>query len=333
MIPIIPLKDPHYRLEKNNQLITLKNTIKTKLSLSNNPLLIHYINSILNLNYKDLMKIYLNSNNSFKTLFAEDLPNGFPLLKDFKNIPGIYYFLSKEGQSYLGSTQNLWRRIVMEHKTRPFNKQLRKRHSLFYNHVFKHGWTSYHLFILALIPDHLATFILISPGISLTKEEQILLETFTFYHLTLVEQFFIDHLNPSLNGDPFANFSSSNIGATGVIRSKEFREYISLLHIGRTYHQITKDLHRSNRLGIKLKEETKIKMSKSHGGVFTYIMDLNTSKVTIFKTKSSAGIALNVSIRTLTRWAKYPSRIYTVKNSSFSKIRVSFSPFEYNNPL
>ena len=84
-----------------------KRSLKIGVLNSKNLILINYIENILSLNYKDLLKIYLNIDKSLKTLFAKSLPNGFSLLQDFKNMSGVYYFLAKDGKGYLGSTKNL----------------------------------------------------------------------------------------------------------------------------------------------------------------------------------------------------------------------------------
>ena len=146
---------------------------------------------------------------------------------------------------------------------------------------------------MAIIPDHLNNFTKVNPEIFLTNEDRTLLKIVTLYHLTLVEQFFLDHINPSLNWERLANASSPNLGATGVIRSKEFREKVSLAHIGRTYDKITKDLHRSNMLGVTWSDKRRAKMSISKRGVITFVKDIITSEVIVFQTKSSASIALH----------------------------------------
>jgi hypothetical protein len=154
---------------------------------------------------------------------------------------------------------------------------------------------------MALVPNHLSAYLILNPGQTLTSQEQEILETLSLYHLTFVEQFFIDTLNPTLNSEKLANASSYNLGATGVVRSEEFREGVSLAHLGRVYNETTINLHRNNMLGTTMNDATRTKMSESAGGVTTYIMDIATSQVSQYDTKSAAAQVLGISLRTLTR--------------------------------
>jgi hypothetical protein len=317
------------RLGENYKLQEMKNKLAEGLTLTNNPMLSKYITNILDLTYADLAKLYLNLDGSLKALFDEKLPNGFDNLGQYKSMPGIYFFLATGGKSYLGSTSNLWRRIFKEHKVRPFNDKSRVHHPLFYNFVFKQSWDDFRLLVLALVPNHLAAFLLQIPGQTMTSQEQELLELLTLYHTTFVEQFFMDLINPALNTEKLANASSPNLGATGMVRSPEFRETVSIAHLGRTYNQATLDLHRVNMQGTILSDETRAKMSDSYGGVSTYVMDQVTLEVSSYSTKSDAATALGISIRTLSRWAENPTRFNAVKNNTkFTKVRVSFSKFQ-----
>ena len=180
---------------------------------------------------------------------------------------------------------------------------------------------------MALVPNHVAAFALANPGSTLTMDEQELLTDLSLYHLTIVEQFFMGVLNPSLNTEKLANASSYNLGATGMVRSDAVRETVSLSHLGLSYSEATINLHRDNMLGTTRSDSTRLKMYESHGGVAVYVLDQMTSEVTTFSTKSAAAIALNISLRTLSRWAEDPSRVPTVKNNpKYTNVRLSLSP-------
>lgn len=104
--------------------------------------------------------------------------------------------------------------------------------------------------------------------------------------------------------------SSPSSGGTGILQDKKFRENLSNLYIGRDYTDETKLKHRNNMVGLKFSEETPQKMSKSSGGVEIIITNVETQEVVTFKTKSAAKEYLNISIRTLSRWADSPTEGY-----------------------
>jgi hypothetical protein len=135
----------------------------------------------------------------------------------------------------------------------------------------------------------------------LTEYEVELLKELNKYHLTLLEQFYLDNIDPSLNLQPLANASSWNLGATGHQRDDDFRTNLSNLHMGRQFTDSTKELWRSQMTGYKLSQETRNRMSVSAGGVLVYVQDVNNGKVTVFKTKTEACEFLGTSMRTLSR--------------------------------
>lgn len=73
----------------------------------------------------------------------------------------------------------------------------------------------------------------------------------------------------------------------------------SLSYLNRNYSEITKLLHQKNNLGTKLSETTKLKMSKSSGGVTIKLTDVSSNDSIIFKNKSSLAKELNISLRTV----------------------------------
>lgn len=56
------------------------------------------------------------------------------------------------------------------------------------------------------------------------------------YVVTLVEQAFIDTIEPSLNMAPYSNASFPNLGATGVVRDNIFKDFVSLAHQGLPFY-------------------------------------------------------------------------------------------------
>jgi hypothetical protein len=107
LLPIVSLSGVQSRVPENYKLQDMKTKAVAGLITANNSTLTSYVNSILNLSYSDLMELYTNSDGSFKTLFNEALPKGFGNLREYMNMPGIYYFLGVSGKNYVGSSSNL----------------------------------------------------------------------------------------------------------------------------------------------------------------------------------------------------------------------------------
>lgn len=134
------------------------------------------------------------------------------------------------------------------------------------------------------------------------------------YLLTLAEQTFMDTIHPSLNVAPYAIASSSNLGATGMIRDDLFKEAVSMSHQGRTFHDSTNQKHRDNNTGKKLSLETRSKMSLNNAEVRVEVEDSSNNLIVSFNTKSKACFELNISMRTLTRWLEQPNKLRRLKD-------------------
>jgi hypothetical protein len=284
----------------------------------------NYINNIIELSPNDLYNIYANTNNIITPIWSYSLPEGFDKLIEYKGIAGIYYYNSKEGKGYVGSTSDLRRRNFSEHKN---NINKKGKHIKFYDYIKKNTWSAFTLYIMAVIPDHVKNFSIIYNTININSTEQELLEILNLYHLTLVEQFFIDNLPHDLNGSKFSSASSYNIGSLGVIRDQMFKNNLSLKYLGRQYAQSTIEIHKILNKGKTLSKITRNKMSKSHGGVKVYVLNLLKSQIEVFPTKLMASKFLNISMRTLSRWADDPLTIHEVKSIEYNKVQISLKPF------
>lgn len=188
------------------------NQIKIKIhnSLSNNLIkqeLTNYILIRIERDPTELVKeLNLPSilNKEKKVNFTAPLPNGFSSLFAFKDLPGIYLFISKDKlNSYIGSTVNLYIRCK-NHYNNSINDT--KKHPKLYNYIAKYKWESMEVQILTLNINHEKQFMLNSPAFNLDDEDLNLLFLLTKYELLLTEQYFIDHLNPSLNIDFLVNW-------------------------------------------------------------------------------------------------------------------------------
>jgi hypothetical protein len=156
---------------------------------------------------------------------------------------------------------------------------------------------------MAIINNHIVSFQLINPSMELKDKEKNILYTLTLYHVCILEQFFLDYIDPSLNSTKLANVSPANKGGKGVIRSDYFKENLSLEYIGRVYSKATNELHRANKLGKtqSLSVRAKIAEAISKGGIKVYVLDCNSNVAVEFLTKSAAANALGVSLRTIDR--------------------------------
>jgi hypothetical protein len=170
-------------------------------------------------------------------------------------------------------------------------------------------------------------YIVLYISVELNNDERDILTLLNKYHLTLVEQFYLDMIGPTLNSEQLANASSYNVGGTGLVRDQAFRSHVSNSHLGRTYSDATNKLHQANMTGIVMSAETRAKMSDNNAGVTVFIMDTDTKSVTMFSTKSAACLHLSVSLRTITRWSADCNQSHFIKATGKS-VRVSFIPFK-----
>ena len=169
---------------------------------------------------------------------------------------------------YCGSSTDLWERCSVGHKNHAFSSSYR--HPLFYAVVVEHGWEYFNLEVITTMPDYAKEFSNLHPEAILSPSDMALLELLTRYELTVVEQSYLDSLGSAkngLNGNPWANASFKNLGATGMVRDETFRTTVSLAHQDRVFSEDTISLHRANMTGKILSPETRANMSSSYGGV------------------------------------------------------------------
>ena len=133
-------------------------------------------------------------------------------------------------------------RCFKQHKNNAFTKN--SVHKKFYSNVIKNSWSAFTLNILDLTPNHIELFSRLNPNYVLNKDEYNFLFDLTLYELTVAEQVYIDHIQPTLNGSFYANWSSYNIGAKGYVRNEESNIDLSLSFLNRSYNQTTIDIHR-----------------------------------------------------------------------------------------
>jgi group I intron endonuclease len=299
------------------------NQIRTKINtiLSNNSIkseLSDYILTRIQRDPTELVKeLNLSSvlNKDHQRIFSAPLPIGFTSLFALKDLPGIYLFISKNKlNSYIGSTINLYLRC-RNHYNNSINDK--KKHPKLYNYIAKYNWDSMEIQILTLNINHEKQFMLNYSGLELNDEDINLLYLLTRYELLLTEQYFIDHLNPTLNIDFIVNWGGQpNKGSTGYIHSEEQRELRSISMRGREITEFTKNLHKLNMEGTTLSEKTRAKMQDSAGGVKILLTQIDNGEQTIYLTKSAAAKALRCSIRTITRRCE-DGQLYKLNNKSY----------------
>lgn len=249
-------KEVSNKVEVNYNLVKQKKELNKFIKDSYNIELNKHIEEILNLTYHDFIKLY-TTNNVFNSVWSNILPRGFSLLNPFKGTRGIYGFMSNTGQKYVGSTRNLWQRLFRAHKTGP-NKKAHK-HGPFYGLIVQLGWEAFQLSIFCVLPDDLRAF----KGKVLTQRELEILGVLNKYHLSIVEQFFLDNIQPSLNINPLSNASSYNKGRTEVLRNEEFTSNAFNRRIGCVYTEATKIKQSINMKGTVKSPETRAKISRS----------------------------------------------------------------------
>lgn len=257
--------------------------------------LIHNLDRIIQTQKEmEISKYKLNNN-----IITIDLNLSWDLLKNFKKIPVIYQFIIGS-DSYIGSTKDIYNRCFIQHK----NKALTSKniHTKFYSRVKINGWNNFTLKILSIIPNHTQFYAEKYTESILTDNDIQILQYLTSYELTYIEQIYLDLFKPSLNSNLLANWSTYNKGSKGYIRNKISNEKLSFSFLNRSFTNETKELHRKNNTGKVLSDSTKLKMSKSSGGVNVKLIDINSNNSIIeFKTKSSLAKELNISIRTINR--------------------------------
>jgi len=85
---------------------------------------------------------------------------------------------------------------------------------------------------------------------------------------------------------------------------------------GRLTSEFTKNLHKINRTGTIQSEETRLKMRISHGGVVIICSNIENREEIIYSSKSEAALALECSIRTVSRRCE-DNAIYRFKGNSY----------------
>jgi hypothetical protein len=252
-----------------------------------------------------------------KNIANIDLSFSWDLLRDFKKVPGIYQF-TLGTESYIGSTKDIYNRCFIQHKNRAFTSQ--NKHKKFYSLVEKNGWNKFTLSILRVTHNHVTNFAENFPNYVLTDKDLKILHLLTSYELTVIEQIYLENLNPTLNSSLLANWSSYNIGSKGYIRTSESNEKLSLAFLNRRYSLGTKELHIKNNTGKILSSLTKSKMSKSSGGVTVKLIDVNSNNSIVeFKNKSLLATELNISLRTVNRWLE-DGKIHYTHSTKYPKV-------------
>ena len=249
--------------------------------------------------------------------------SSWDFLRDFKSKAGIYQFVIGS-DSYIGSTKDIFKRCFIQHKNLAFTKP--NKHKLFYKTVVENGWDKFILNIICVIPDHVILFSSLTdqkyPDFILNEKDLSILQDLTYYELTVAEQLNLDYYRPTLNTSLMANWSTYNVGSTGYIRKKEVNSKLSLSFLNRSFTDKTKELHKINNTGRKLSDLTKIKMSKSQGGVIVNLLDVNTNEIIVFKNKTLVAKELNISLRTVSRWIN-DGKIHSTHSLKYPKVKLT----------
>jgi group I intron endonuclease len=255
------------------------------------------------------------------------------ILTDLKGLSGIYMFTHKEsGKFYVGSAFNLSLRLKNY-----FNQSYledSKDNSYIYNALLHHGYSSFSLSILEFIDisnlskkDARKLILLIEQkylnlifkeakqinsynllptadsrlGALHSKETKALIskamiETMTDERKALISKGMTGELNPMFG-------KNHSVETLEKMKDKNISEY-------------TKNLHRINRTGITVSKDTRSKMKTSYGGVTIICTNIENGEEIIYLTKSAAALALECSIRTISRRCE-DNIIYKFKDKSY----------------
>lgn len=286
------------------------------LTKCDNPLLKIYIQSILSIPLNVVATKY--GNGIKNPLIKINLPEEWHLLRKYKLIAGIYLFVN-DINSYLGSSKNLFNRCFVEHKNKAFTNT--SKHKKFYNNVVKNTWNDFTLYILELIPNHIELFINLNPYYVLNFNEYKLLSLLNLYEITIAEQIYMDLIQPTLNNNLFANWSTYNKGAKGYIRSEMANNKLSLSFLNRSFNKSTLELHKLNRTGKKLSNITKKKISANCTGKSVILLDLILNKEILFDSVTSLAKELLISPRTINRWI-LDNKVHNTKSLKYPLIKI-----------
>lgn len=253
------------------------------------------------------------------SLVTIDLKLSWDPLKNFKNVSGIYQFIIGT-ESYIGSSKDIYNRCFFQHKNKALTSS--SIHKKFYGKVKTNGWNNFIFKFLYETPNHIQVFSEKYPDYILSDKDIQILQYLTSYELTFTEQLYLDIYKPSLNNNLFANWSSYNLGPKGLVRNKLSNDKLSLSFLNRNFTNETKELHRKNNTGRVLSHSTKLKMSKSSGGVIVKLIDINSNNSIVeFKTKSLIAKELNISLRTVSRWIE-DGQIHSTHSIKYPKVKL-----------
>lgn len=309
-------------LDSNPAINDLKNKIEDGLKNCNNPILILYAKTILNIPLDIVANKF--GNGIKNPLIRIDLPKDWEMLRQFYLKAGIYFFVSElknDVNSYLGSSMNIFRRCFGEHKNKAFTDT--SRHLGFYNYVLKNSWSVFSLYILELTPNHVELFVKLNPFYVLNLNEYEILKLLAIYELTIAEQVYLDKIKPNLNKNIYANWSSYNKGSKGFKRSEEANSKLSLSFLNRGYNKSTIDLHRKNRIGKNHSNTTKEKIAENNKGKSVTLVNLTLNKEIQFNSVTELTKELNISARTINRWA-LDDKVHKTKSLKYPLVKVKF---------
>lgn len=146
------------------------------------------------------LRISMNTSDIIKTLYGLDLnfdvKHYYHIPEKF-NVPGIYIFLSKDGENfYIGSSMNMRARYTRHmFNLKQSNERYSQANPKFYNYIKKYGIEQLEFGCLLVVKNYPE----MNSGFDLSDEEISLLKSLVQLDLLVTEQFFLDTLGLSLN--------------------------------------------------------------------------------------------------------------------------------------
>nr|NP_150305.1 orf220 [Spizellomyces punctatus]AAK84234.1 orf220 [Spizellomyces punctatus] len=198
-------------------------------------------------------------------------------------MPGVYCIVGNDEQFYIGSSRSIGMRL----RNHYYHSSIApNRHPVLYNYINNYGWSSIKVGVLIVSINHLHRYLelhRINPSMTDLK----LLDTLTMYESLCLEQYFLDKFQPGLNSQELvAKGGLPNKGPLGIPWSQSKRDAHSLSTRGRQFNASHIERLSDAQKGKRLSQETRDKMSGSHGGAKIYSVNVTTGDKTFFDTKS-----------------------------------------------
>lgn len=221
-------------------------------------------------------------NNNLPIIYESADKNKIQILKENKNLVGIYLWTHKEsGNKYVGSAVDLSKRITQYFSIKYLdkNKTMRICNALAY-----YGYSAFSLTILEYIDIS---------DLSKKEAHKLILER---------EQFYIDKLKPEYNINPVAGSRLGTLHSEeSILKMSEIQKSINRTGVNNPMYGKIGDSHPTFGLSHSIASRAKISFAK---GTIIYVYDTQSLLVNTFYSANKAAEFFNCSHTTILRYAK-----------------------------